>query len=510
MAGIGLRSLVTLNQTEILFLMVISFGLALIWRRGEVLPSAPYLLCASLFLLCAALGMLRMEITLWHASSGQYEQMTGTNVELQGMVAREVEYTASSAHVYVDVDGELVLATADSATPAAYGDIVRMQGRLEKPETFETELGRTFNYPGYLHARGVTYVLQFADVTALQSRMGNPLTQSLLDLKHAFTNRIERVLPFPHAGLSEGLLLGVKQALGETLEEDFRIAGVMHIVVLSGYNIMLVVLFVMYVLAWVLPLRARLLFGVVAIAAFALMVGLSATVLRASVMACLVLIARLTGRTYAVLRALMVTACAMLLFNPYLLLFDVGFQLSCIATLGLIVLSPYIEQHIRFMPAFLGLREFLTATLATQVFVTPLLLYQIGSFSVVSIVVNMLVLPMVPLSMLLTFITGMVGFISTQLSMYVGYFAYLSLAYIITVVQFFSGLPFASVSVPAFPPEVLIVLYGALFVVMLRLRISAASHADPLAGWTIVEEHTLATKTAAPLRGVAEVPIFFK
>ena len=132
----------------------------------------------------------------------------------------------------------------------------------------------------------------------------------------------------------------MKRALGKDLEEVFRTVGIIHIVVLSGYNIMIVADAIMRVLALFFFPRTRLIIGVGTIALFAILVGLSATVVRASMMAALVLIARGTGRQYAVLRALAFAGTVMLLINPYLLVYDPVFQLSFLATLGLILLSP--------------------------------------------------------------------------------------------------------------------------------------------------------------------------
>ncbi|MCB9810775.1 ComEC/Rec2 family competence protein, partial [Candidatus Nomurabacteria bacterium] len=256
----------------------------------------------------------------------------------------------------------------------------------------------------------------FAEVEVVDHDKGNLVISKLLNFKSAFMDNLEKVIAEPAVGLGEGLLLGVKQALGDELEEAFRKTGIIHIVVLSGYNIMLVVAFVMLVLGYFLSRRWRTVFGILAIISFALLVGLSATVVRASIMASLLLIAQATGRIYLVLRALLVAGFIMLLFNPLLLVYDVGFQLSFMATLGLILLTPQLERLFTKIPNLAGARMFLTATIATQIAVLPLLLYQIGQFSVVSVLVNLLVLPMVPVAMLLTFITGMLGFVSMKLT----------------------------------------------------------------------------------------------
>lgn len=158
----------------------------------------------------------------------------------------------------------------------------------------------------------------------------------------------------------------------------------------------------------------------------------------------------------------------MLLFNPHLLVFDPGFQLSFVATLGLILLAPRLEELLGHVPSVIGVREFLVATLATQMFVLPLLLYQIGEFSVVAVVVNVLVLPMVPVAMLLTFITGIVGLVSTSAALPIAYMTHASLSYIIIVATWFAALPFASFVVPPFPFVLMVMMYVGLGYVLWR------------------------------------------
>ena len=502
--GIFARSVLSFALPEILLLAVLSLALLLVGRRGANASSAPFVLCVSLFLFLFACGALRMEWASWSESNPAFEARLGTEEQFEGIIVREVEEKERTVHAYVEIEGEIVLVIADRGVPLSYGEVVQVTGVLKRPETFATELGRTFNYPGYLQARGVHYVLPYAEVQVVDHEKGNLLFRHLLQFKQRFIHSIEMVLQEPHAGLSVGLLLGVKQSLGE-LEDVFRTAGITHIVVLSGYNIMLVVLFVTYVLSFLLPWRLRLVCGLVAIALFACMVGLSATVLRASIMAGLILVAKLFGRTYAVVRALMLTGCLMLVFNPYLLVFDVGFQLSFIATLGLILFAPHLERYVEFMPKALGLREFLTATVATQLFVLPILLYQIGEFSAVAVIVNLLVLPMVPVAMLLTFATGMIGLVSVPLAQVCGYLAYASLWYIIEVARFFAGLPFASFTFPPFSFVLVVAAYGALGFVLYLLH-TRVNVPEDLRGWTIVAEEDLTGEKNAP----QQTPLFFR
>lgn len=492
-AGILFRSFLFVGLPTVLFGMVLAGVCALLWSKKRSAPSAPYVLVLSVMMLFAAFGILRMEWASWSETDPSLESLLTTEITIQGVIAREPDIRDTTSHVYIEAHDRIFLIITDRYVPYQYGDRVSVTGELLRPESFETDLGRTFNYRGYLLARGTAYMMIYPDMVRVSSGEGNILQEKLLSVKHMLMRSIEQVLPEPHAGLGEGLLLGVKRALGDELEAVFRKAGIIHIVVLSGYNIMLVVTFVLYLSAYVLPLRARMLFGITAIIIFALIVGFSATVLRASIMASLLLIARAIGQTSAIIRTLLFAGCIMLFFNPYLLAFDTGFQLSFLATLGLILAAPYIENRLGLVPTHIGAREFLTATLATQIFVLPLLLYQIGEFSVVSVVMNVLVLPMVPIAMLGTFAAGVIGMFSTVMALPFTYTTYLSLSYILILAEWFASLPFATYQVPAFPFWVLPFVYSVIGygVWRLRLKNTDGSNIDPLQDWTIVDEHQL-------------------
>ncbi len=529
--GIFARSLLVFGMPEILWVAVVGIGVFGIWQKKAKLFFAPHALLLAVFLLLCALGSLRMDLSIRSEGNDTFETQLGTKVSLEGIVIREPDIRTNTQHLYVAVDDQTLLVTTDRYREISYGDKISFEGALALPESFQTDLGRTFNYPRYLQARDVRYTVSFASIRVTEHDQGNALIASLLRFKHAFMEQIELVIPQPHVGLAEGLLLGVKQALGDDVELSFRKTGIMHVVVLSGYNIMLVVLFITYMLALILPLRGRLIVCAVAIVLFALMVGLGATVLRASAMALLALVAQATGRTYAVFRALCLTGVAMLLWNPYLLVYDVGFQLSFIATVGLIVVSPLLQTYFNFMPTKFKLREFLTATIATQILVTPILLYHMGEFSVVAVVVNMLVLPIVPVAMLLTFITGVAGFVHTSLALPFAYMAYVSLAYILAVAERFAQLPFASIVVPAFPFYVVVISYIVLAYLLWKfflwsphqkessreeVKTKTETESESVAGWTIIDEGELkatgmeSLRDSMPATPKTETPIFFR
>lgn len=501
--GIGVGTAYPVPLAVVAWCGIVASALALLWRRAPRTDSAGTVLLMGVCLLGFMLGLFRAEGAGWGYGDSPLSAVVGDEVSLVGTVVREPDVRERTVHLYVRSGADTVLVTTDRLLDVDYGDSVTVTGTLREPEAFETDLGRTFDYPGYLLARGVEYRIGFAEVSVNGPGDANPLLAGVFDIKHAFMDALKRSIPEPQVALGQGLLLGVQQSLGEDIEEDFRRTGIIHIVVLSGYNVMLVASFMLFCLSFLLPLRARVVGGIAAIAVFAFLVGLSATVVRASVMAAVLLVAQGLGRTYDVIRALFAAGAVMLLINPYLLLYDIGFQLSFMATLGLVLLLPHFESTVQ-RSGFVSLSSFFTATVVTQIAVLPLLLYHIGQVSLIAVVVNVLVLPVVPIAMFLTFLTGLAAVVSAVLAQLIGVAAAVSLSYILLVAEWFAALPFAAVTVPTFSGLQVLGAYlvlGGGWYWWQRRR-------PTLSEWVIEEE----TETgAAPLGAApAEVPQAFR
>ncbi|HEY4478319.1 MAG TPA: ComEC/Rec2 family competence protein, partial [Candidatus Paceibacterota bacterium] len=170
-----------------------------------------------------------------------------------------------------------------------------------------------------------------------------------------------------------------------------------------------------------------------------------------------------------VMRALFLAAILMLIHNPSILLHDPSFQLSFLATLGLIILASPIENRISFITERLGIRSLIASTLATQIFISPFILYIMGQISIIGIVVNIIVLPFIPITMLFISITGFLGFISYFLSQLTSFISYILLSYELFIVQYFARLPFASIEVPKFSIWIVVGFYVFYFAIFVKL-----------------------------------------
>jgi len=511
--GVIIESLYTLDFMVVAILLFGAFLSGLLWRQ----KSDVWLLAISLCCLLLVLGVARTQQFEAQFLDSILAQSVGSQVLLVGTVDTEPDERANFTQLFVETETDRVLVRADRFTTASYGDVVEIEGSLEKAEPFTTDIGRTFDYPKYLEVRKVQYIVSFANVTVLDSNKGNLLLSYLYQVKQFFVSTLEDAISSPQVDLGVGLLLGVKQALGDDLETAFRQTGIIHIVVLSGYNVMLVVGFFWWLSSWVLPQRGRIIFGLVGITLFALLVGLSATVVRASIMAAILLMGKLIGRTYDVLRALLFAGAMMVLINPYILLYDIGFQLSFMATLGLVLVLPQFESTLATHSTQLKFRDLFFATVVTQIFVLPLLMYHIGEVSLVSVVVNMLVLPVVPVAMLLTFVTGLVGSVSTTLGMLFGFVAYLPLQLIIFIAELFSAFPFAVVTIPKISVWVVVLLYVILGIVYAWWRLSRSttepqttSPLHDVSTWEVKEEAAIKTDLESHDSKSVSTPVFFR
>ncbi len=434
-----------------------------------------------LTLLAFALGAARMHVAVQPAPTELVWQV-GKSTILTGTIVAEPDRRANHTNLVLKaLSGEKILIRADAYTEFAYGDTVKITGKLEEPQVFASSEGeRSFNYPRYLAKNNIYYIIAYPKIEVVSQGNGNFIKRWLFVTKSAYLEAIERSVPEPASALAGGITVGAKRSLGAELEEDFRKTGIIHIVVLSGYNVMIIATFLLWALSFVSP-RIGAAIGALLIVLFTIMTGAGATIVRASAMGLLSLYAAQTGRTYVAMRALAIVAFFMLMWNPKILIADISFQLSFVATLGLIFGLSIFKMHSNPLlgntyadegAVFnLGFKDILVATVSTQIAVLPLILYYMGNFSLVAIIVNMLVLPAVPLAMLAVFITGTVGMVSTFMSVPLGWVSYILLEYILKVVDIFANLPFASLHVGAFSfwwAVFAYALFGCLFVALRR------------------------------------------
>jgi len=301
-------------------------------------------------------------------------------------------------------------------------------------------------------------VMSYPSVEIISRGNGNFIKNALFFIKEKFLEKMNFAIQSPENLLMGGLILGEKSAFSQELRQDFVDTGTIHIVALSGYNITIVAEWFMKLFTF-LPKNLGIGMGILAILLFVLMTGGSSTAVRAGIMAILALIARATGRNYAVARALILAGIFMIFLNPFVLVYDVSFQLSFIATIAVIFFAPRIEKYFMWVTESFKLRDIISVTCAAYIFVLPFILYKMGNLSLVALPANILILPFIPFTMLLGFFTSFLGVIWYGLAVPLGFISYLILHYELSVINFLANFQFASLSIPNFPLILTILIY---------------------------------------------------
>jgi len=288
------------------------------------------------------------------------------------------------------------------------GDRLRLTTRVELPEDFDG-----FAYREYLARQGIGGIgeAQSAERVARPNGPGAWLPS----IRNALLDGLNRVVPEPEAALGAGILLGVRSAIAPDINEAFARAGLTHVVAISGWNIAIVAALVAAVARPVERRGGRWSGAVLVtatVAGYVVLTGATPSVMRAALMAGALLVARLGGSRAHAGSALGLAALVMLIAAPSLL-WDVGFQLSLLATGGLIWFGGPIERRLAGWPGLI--REPVALTLAAQVTTLPVILVNFERLSLVAPVANVLVVPFVPLAMLFSAAAAVVGVLTMPL-----------------------------------------------------------------------------------------------
>jgi len=466
------------------------FGVGVIaQKRGAWIPA--------LFCLAFLGGMIRFAAS--DARQFDAAPLYGKSLAIQGVIDEEPERMPPHQRIAVaiasingrDVQKSFrVLATLRQFPAYALGDEIKMQGALEAPRP-----SSTFDEASYLKRRGITATLFYPQVESIAQEKGNWLVFRLVKIKHAFENNIDAILPEPHAAFLKGLLIGERSSLPPDLVADFQTTGTSHMIALSGYNITIIGSAIQRAfLLLTLPFALSFWLASGVIILFIIATGASASVVRAGIMGILLLIAQKEGRMYRMAPALAFAAAVMVVQNPYVLRFDAGFQLSFGATLGLVYISPYVERWldeawrwirrdqtaraVRAPDAYEApmAKRILIETFAAQIAVLPLLIFLFGRVSLISPLVNVLVLLVTPYAMGVGFVAAMFAFVSQALGRLTGGAAWIILEYQLAVITFFAKIPFAGVALGNVALGCILVLYAFIILKIWRKSKNTRHH----------------------------------
>lgn len=316
-----------------------------------------------------------------------------------------------------------ILVTVNKYPEYRYGDELKIKGKLQTPIVFDD-----FNYRGYLFNQGIVSVIYYPQVEVLAK--GQTLYSKILDFKDRLRQVIYGSLSPPQSSILGAMILGDKNRMSFELKEKLNVAGVRHITAVSGMHILILSSILMSLLLGLGFWRNHAFaISLVIVFLFIAITGFQPSGIRAGIMGGLLILSQMLGRRSLSYRAVFLAGVLMFAINPFLIK-DAGFQLSFLAVIGIISLFPSLRKLVKV--------DVIAITLAAYIFTLPILIYNFGQISLVGVLTNVLIVPVIYWIMILGLAFVFIGLLWSGLALVLSFPVWLLLTYVIKVVEVFS------------------------------------------------------------------------
>ncbi len=368
---------------------------------------------------------------------------------------------------FIPVQG-LLLVRVSTSTSFLYGDRIRLQGHPETPPENED-----FSYRDYLANQGIFSYISYPSSSLLQHGEGNPIYSALYAFRQHAIDVVYSLFPDPEASLLAGILLGVQSGIPQDVQDAFRLTGTSHIIVISGFNITIIAGLFTFMFSRLLGERRGAIVAAIGIIFYTLLVGANPAVVRAAILGMLTLLGHQVGRRQVGLNSLAIVGAAMAFVTPTVL-WDVSFQLSFAATLGIMLYAePFTNWFINFAARFIPhdkahrlagpVGEYFLLTLAAQLTTLPLMIYYFKRISLTSLIANPLILPAQPPLMVLGGLSVLTAMIFRPLGQLFAWATWPFTAYTIRMVEWLSDVPHGSIPLGQIAFPLILLFYAVLF-----------------------------------------------
>lgn len=349
----------------------------------------------------------------------------------------------------------------------AYPDIeacntAKIEGKINFPENFDG-----FDYRMYLASKDILYTMYYPKV-AISAVSGNSWCKISSAVRGFIYELNKRIYPLPQSGIMNALLIGTESDISDEVIDYFNKTGTRHLLAISGFNITIIAIILMHILLSAGVKRDSAFYlASIGIIFYILIIESSSSSIRAGIMGELTLIASKLGRLSSAANAIVFAACMMLLENPYLLRYDVGFQLSFLAVMGLIYIYPKFDKLFSSVKDILGMKTIFMATMSAQIATFPILLYNFGNVSLLSVISNMMILPFAVPVMIGGFAISFVGIFSLYLARVISWPIWLMIEYQVQMIRYMAKIDILSIKYED-ASYILIIAYYAALISILR------------------------------------------
>jgi competence protein ComEC len=334
---------------------------------------------------------------------GQIRQIENTSkqVDIKAMVISEKDEREKYINYIIDVNREKILLLTDKYSDFSYGDTLEIKGIREIPKNFAD-----FDYQGYLAKDGIYAVMRFPEVK-LVGHSDSSLTKffrGLFKIKTKIRHNLIKNFPQNESDFIRALILGDKGTVSQDLRTAFSRTGTSHVISISGLHLSIMTVFMFNIfLALGFWRKHATVATIFMLFLFLVFIGPIAPLVRSVIMSILFLISMSSGKVFRNTRIITYAATIMLILNPLLLRYDIGFELSYLALLGIMLFKPTLDYLLRKIHIPKIINDMITTTLSAQILTLPIIISNFKIISIVAPLVNPLVLFLFPVLLNLSF-----------------------------------------------------------------------------------------------------------
>lgn len=376
--------------------------------------------------------------------------------------------------------GSNLLLTTFTYPKLPYGTEIEISGEILKPPVFDD-----FDYRTYLKKEGINSIIYLPEIKITNSPDPS-LKGSIISFKRSMRSALRASLPYPHDTIAGAMILGDGDRVSEDIGTLFASTGIRHVIAISGLHIAIIAGLLMVLFSSFLKLGRGPTFWATSffVILFVFFVGAPSSAIRAGIMALIFLLAFKIGKPYSAPRALLLTAVVMLIMNPMLLIYDIGFQLSFLAVLGIFYITPHIEKILGRERSFLentdsgskkkGLISLFSVSIGAHLATLPLVSYNFGIISLSAPLMNIVAVPLLPVIIVSGFSGAILGSFSEVLGRILAFPAFLGLEIILRTAKIIDKFLLSSMEIKISLIWMLF-FYAILFLVFLWLYLKKTS-----------------------------------
>ncbi len=413
------------------------------------------------------LGFIRIESgKLSEDKIFEIESLNNQKMTIEGKISESPEIKNNKQKIILenlkdiknsnDIDGKMIVYT-ERYPEYNFKDKIKFESKINLPEDFDG-----FEYRNYLFSKEIYYIAYYSEIEMVKKNDAG-INFQISQFRIYANELIKKIFLDPYAGIVSAMILGIKSDISSETLESFNKTGTRHIIAISGLHMTIVsVIFMYLLLALGLKRNYAFYFAILGIAFFVALVGFPSSAVRAAVMGGLILFAVKVGRLNSAGNAVIFAGVLMILYDPNLLRYDAGFQLSFLAVLGIIYIYPGLDLCLKKYSDHLKIKTMFLITISAQIATLPIIINSFGNYSVFSVLANILVLPFVPIVMIGGIISITAGFVSLSIGQIMAIPISFILSLQLYIINFFAGFDIGYFSFENVSSLFYLVYYGVL------------------------------------------------